>query len=218
MNEQEWLTCTDVTLLIKHLRTRGQDRKLRLFACACARRLWDLLPVSPGREAVVVAERFADGDASAKALAEVYSRGIKVWSEAKHACDSLLTGGMGVAVADASQAALYIAIHAAKVRFPAGTPNRRSAQAVERTAQLAAIHDIFGNPFQSVSVDPSWRSSITVAIAQTIYDERRFEDLPIMADALEEAGCQNAEILTHCRQHTEHTRGCWVLDLLCGKT
>jgi hypothetical protein len=55
------------------------------------------------------------------------------------------------------------------------------------------------------------------ALAQSIYDQRRFADMPILADALAEAGCTNADVLNHCRQPGEHVRGCWVVDLLLGK-
>ena len=91
----------------------------------------------------------------------------------------------------------------------------------ERLAQACIVRDIFGNPFCPVIVDPTWlaRQEAAVArIAQTIYDERRFADMPILADALEEAGCTDADILNHCRQPGEHVRGCWVVDLLLGKS
>jgi hypothetical protein len=83
------------------------------------------------------------------------------------------------------------------------------------------LHDIIGNPFRPSIADPAWfawRDGTLVWIAQTIYDERCFTDLPILADALEEAGCTHAAILAHCREPGEHVRGCWVLDLLLGKT
>lgn len=79
------------------------------------------------------------------------------------------------------------------------------------------LRDIFGNPFHSVTFDPAWRTPNVTAVAQTIYDERRFTDMPILADALEEAGCTNEDILSHCRNGKEHARGCWVVDLLLGK-
>jgi hypothetical protein len=82
------------------------------------------------------------------------------------------------------------------------------------------VRDIFGNPFRPVSVDPAWlrwNDGTAVAIARRVYDERRFEDLPILADALEEAGCTSGDILEHCRGPGPHVRGCWVVDLLLGK-
>jgi hypothetical protein len=68
-----------------------------------------------------------------------------------------------------------------------------------------------------VTVEQSWLTSNVTALAQSIYDERAFDRLPILANALEDAGCDNADILNHCRQPGEHVRGCWVVDLLLGK-
>jgi hypothetical protein len=71
-----------------------------------------------------------------------------------------------------------------------------------------------------VTVDPSrltWNSSTVVSLAQSIYTDRTFDRLPILADALEDAGCTNQDILNHCRQPGEHVRGCWVVDLLTGR-
>jgi hypothetical protein len=90
--------------------------------------------------------------------------------------------------------------------------------AADRNQALALlIRDIFGNPFRPVKVAPAWRTSTGVELAQAIYDERAFDRLPILADALEDAGCTNADVLEHCRQTGIHARGCWVVDLLLGK-
>jgi hypothetical protein len=87
----------------------------------------------------------------------------------------------------------------------------------EEASQCGLLRDIFGNPFRPVAVDPAWRTSNVTVLAQAIYDDRAFDRLPILADALEDAGCDNADILNHCRQPGEHVRGCWVVDLLLGK-
>jgi hypothetical protein len=79
------------------------------------------------------------------------------------------------------------------------------------------LRDIFGNPFRPVTVNSAWLTATVVSLAQAIYDERAYDRLPILADALEDAGCDNAEILNHCRQPGEHVRGCFVVDLLLGK-
>ncbi|MBL8795184.1 MAG: hypothetical protein JNM56_14865 [Planctomycetia bacterium] len=83
--------------------------------------------------------------------------------------------------------------------------------------QSCLLRDILGNPFRPVTVDPTWRTSTVVSLAQGIYDERAFDRLPILADALEDSGCTNADMLNHCRQPGEHVRGCWVLDLILSK-
>jgi hypothetical protein len=91
------------------------------------------------------------------------------------------------------------------------------AHTIENQAQACLVRDILGNPFRPVRVDPVWQTGTVVSLAQAIYDERAFDRLPILADALEDAGCTNADILNHCRQPGEHVRGCWVVDLLLGK-
>jgi hypothetical protein len=82
------------------------------------------------------------------------------------------------------------------------------------------VRDIFGNPFRRPGIDPTWltwNASTVVNMTQAIYDEMAFDRLPVLADALEEAGCTNADILSHCRSAGPHVRGCWVVDLILGK-
>jgi hypothetical protein len=76
---------------------------------------------------------------------------------------------------------------------------------------------IIGNPFRPVAFAPSWRTETAVALAAGIYADRAFDRLPILADALEEAGCDNADVLNHCRGPGPHARGCWVVDGVLGK-
>lgn len=90
----------------------------------------------------------------------------------------------------------------------------------QRAIQCLILRDIFGNPFRSVSLNAAWltwNDGSVRKIAQAIYDERAFDRLSILADALEEAGCTNQDILNHCRQPGDHMRGCWVVDLILGK-
>ena len=88
--------------------------------------------------------------------------------------------------------------------------------------QAHLLRDVVGNPFRSAAVlNPSWLAWNDGAIrkmAQAIYDARAFDRLPLLADALEDAGCTDADILAHCRSGGEHVRGCWVVDLLLGKS
>jgi hypothetical protein len=88
----------------------------------------------------------------------------------------------------------------------------------ERVAQCDLIRDIFGNPFRSLSFSPAWRTSTVVSLARGMYDSRAFSAMPILADALQDAGCDNADILNHCRDPEQpHVRGCWVVDLMLGR-
>ena len=88
----------------------------------------------------------------------------------------------------------------------------------DRAILCDIIRDIFGNPFRPVAFDPAWRTEHTVGMAAKMYDDREFAAMPILADALEEAGCEHADILAHCREPGVHVRGCWVVDHLLGKS
>jgi hypothetical protein len=82
---------------------------------------------------------------------------------------------------------------------------------------LNLLHDVFGNPFRPISINPEWLTSTVVALATGIYEEKAFDRMPILADALQDAGCSNEDILNHCRGPGPHTRGCFVIDLILGK-
>jgi hypothetical protein len=89
---------------------------------------------------------------------------------------------------------------------------------IEKLAQLATLRDIFGNPFRPAAFDPAWRTSDVLLLARGIYEDRAFERMPILADALQDAGCDSADILSHCSDATAaHVRGCWVVDRVLGK-
>ncbi|MBP3956241.1 hypothetical protein J8F10_13205 [Gemmata sp. G18] len=89
---------------------------------------------------------------------------------------------------------------------------------MEAAAQSVLLRDIFGNPFRSVPFSPAWRTSTAVALAAQMYESRDFGAMPILADALQDAGCDSADILEHCRDASApHVRGCWVVDLVLGK-
>ena len=81
-----------------------------------------------------------------------------------------------------------------------------------------AAKEVLGNPFRPVSVPPHWLTPAVVGLAGGIYDDRAFDRLPILADALLDAGCENDQILSHCRSEGSHVRGCWAIDLLLGKS
>jgi len=85
--------------------------------------------------------------------------------------------------------------------------------------QINLLHDIFGNPFskEPAKVEPGWLTTNVKGLATKIYQEKEFDNMPILADALEDAGCTNQEMLNHCRGKHEHVRGCWVLDLILQK-
>ncbi|MBP3960792.1 hypothetical protein J8F10_36690 [Gemmata sp. G18] len=92
-----------------------------------------------------------------------------------------------------------------------------AAVEVEKRDQADTLRDIFGNTFRPVSLSPSWRTDTAVALATQMYEAREFSTMPILADALQDAGCDSADILEHCRSKGPHVRGCWVVDLVLGK-
>jgi hypothetical protein len=85
-------------------------------------------------------------------------------------------------------------------------------------AQAALLRDIFGNPFRPAALDPAWRTGTVLALARGIYEDRAFDRMPILADALQDAGCTDEDVLGHCRGPGPHVRGCWVVDLVLGKS
>ena len=88
---------------------------------------------------------------------------------------------------------------------------------MELGEKLKLLRDIFGDPFRPVAFDPAWRTDAAVGVAAQMYARRDFGAMPILADALEDAGCDDAEVLGHCRAPGVHVRGCWVVDLVLGK-
>jgi hypothetical protein len=231
MTELEWLTGTgtDLGRRVNFMGKRVSDRKLLLLASACCRRIWPLLEDQRSRAAVAAAERYADGKLSRPALqksAEEARRALSEmqrrlpapqrWEERKK-LDALVqaaaaASGMGSSATSAVLLAAHDSAHAVKFRSRSQGMSGRPPAKRERVAQLLLLHDIVGNPFRPVTLDPAWRTATVTAVAQIIYDQGRFADLPILADALEDAGCCNTDILSHCRSEAPHIRGCWVVD------
>jgi hypothetical protein len=226
-DEAEWLACDNPCILVKCVvglppsyrqDPRVTTRKLRLFACSCCRVVWDLLTDPRSRHAVEIAERFVEGMADQQELASA--------SNEAHAIHTLSTVAGYTGVTDLSWAVVELTAEApsanAVVTSVVGFRSRVAPSPPRRPAVeskvTALIRDIFGNPFRSVTIETGWLTANVVAIAQAIYDERAFDQLPILADSLEDAGCGNTDILNHCRQPGEHARGCWLIDLVLGKT
>jgi hypothetical protein len=253
MTEQEWLECTDPQPMLDFLRSnsKASDRKLRLFACACCRRIWHLLLDDVSRKAVEVGERFADGHATEDERYSAYQAADDVWAMMGDALQLVIDQeepdepdtmaeqyALAIAAAGVNP---YAAANAAEATVAAVADSRHGhsacgsaalgigyanaiseevdlqAQAGEQVAQCQLIRDISDNPFRPAVVEPGWLTPAVVSVAQSIYDDRAFNRLPILADALEEAGCHDPDILQHCRQPGEHVRGCWAIDLILGK-
>ena len=198
MTEQEWLACHDPMPMLAFLQSAGtpSERKLRLFAAACSRRIWNRID-DLSRAAVETAEEFADGLASSDQL-----------RAARLACKSA-----------GENASWYSALSNAAIAARNAALSAQSAFDTlgECREQAALLRDIFGNPFHSISDDVCWSTTAVVEIAGDIYEKRAFERLPFLADALQNAGCDSVEIIEHARKQAPHTRGCWVVDLILRK-
>jgi hypothetical protein len=243
MTEAEWWGATDSLPHVDWIffETPASERKLRLFACACCRRIEGRLPTSKFRDILSCAEQFADGAASEAETVAAYHEGAQAYQDqwggmqyttgAADACRAVIS-----AVTDTQDA--HKPFHRSRGwyesedNFPypywaaleaadAAEDERVTVpfQKQERFAQVRLLHDIFGPlPFREVAADPRWLTADVVALAKGIYDEKAFDRLPILADALPDAGCDNDELLKHCRaEKWEHVRGCWVVDLLLGR-
>jgi hypothetical protein len=214
--------------MLDHLRGRTTDRKLRLFALACLPVVVDRLVASESRAALQVLADFAEGRATTAELRGALDQAVA-------ALDALLDDPseqrwhhVAVFAADAAVLALNpdtadnIAGVSARCVHALVTAAEAGAEADVRLGecrrQVRLIHDLFGNPFRSVALDPSWRTDTAVSLARSMYESRDFTAMPILADALQDAGCGNEDVLNHCREPGGHIRGCWVVDLLLGKS
>jgi hypothetical protein len=221
MTEAEWLKCDDPTVMLEFLRGKVSDRKLRLFAVACCRRISFLLPDETCRQGVEVAERCADGHVSEEEQASVWSAVFASWENVGDGYASLIYGSTMVLAAVAPHPWAWLigerADSSASLSDQEHEPKEAEALRALFVEQPRLFRDLVGNPFRAVTVDSAWRTATVISLAITIYDERAFDRLPILADALEDAGCDNADILNHCRQPGEHVRGCWVVDKILAR-
>jgi hypothetical protein len=186
--------------MLAYLRERGgaTERKLRLFAVACCRRVWNLLP-EDSQAAVEVAEQFADGFVKAEEMRRARGRAVgaslrggpRSWRDIGH--------GAGVAEQAAWWANMDVELMPRMAaRCAANLPPWQACRA-ERQAQAVSLRDIFGNPFcPAPALAPSvlaWGGGTVPKLAAAIYEERAFDRLPVLADALEDAGCTEPAIL-----------------------
>jgi hypothetical protein len=213
MTEEEWLACADPLPMLQFLRDTGSSRKLRLFGCGACRRIWHLLTQERSRVCVETAERYADGQAGPFQLREAERNAAKFrWKGGTNEEYSAAAAAAGTAYPPNFDPDV---VYASDVAANAAGAADKSE---ERAAQCDLLRDIFGNPFRSVACDPAWLTDTVAALAKGIYDERAFDRMPILADALQDAGCNEPAILEHCRgAKLAHVRGCWVVDLLLGK-
>jgi hypothetical protein len=188
MTEAEWLACTDPKPMLEELHGTASVRKLRLFTTACVRLQWG------EDDAVTAMEGYVDGAVTEDELDQAWHA---PWSDA-----------------------FAVAGRVARWRRRRRGGHGQAGAGIA-AAQASLLRDILGPlPFRPVAIDPKWLTwnyGTVPPIARRIYEERTFHDLPILADALEDAGCTDLDILSHCRGVGPHVRGCWVVDLVLGK-
>ena len=208
MTEAEWLAATDPMPMLEFLQSCVNARKLQLFACGC-------LGTVKGRP-------FPFEVSKAIGYIEKYCDGLLSWNDAskrinriQFKCDTIVVGTneyrfefppLLEAVDDIAQLTVNYCSFI-------GTYHMRTTN----LSLVGVLRDIYGNPFRPVILNTSWRTSTVVALANGIYEEKAFDRIPILADALQDAGCDNDDILNHCRQPGEHVRGCWCVDLILDK-
>jgi hypothetical protein len=227
VTEQQWLTSTEPgALFMWHFSGRGRllSRKLRLFAVACCRLLWSHMRDDRSRNAVEVAERYADGAATADELKAAGRRAEVAWAPPRKWRAPASPTLEELAALTAWQVTGELAIFA-------GQAVLGRLQGIEvkvlKSDQCRLVREIAGNSIRPASLDPAWlhwNGGTVPKLAAAAYEERQLPEgtldpgrLLVVADALEESGCDSPEILTHFRGPGPHVRGCWVVDLLLGK-
>jgi len=228
MTEQEWLQSPEPVRMVTYLRfgrgaarTKAGRRKLRLFGCACCLRVRRLFPDERGWPVVCLAERLADGTANQAEVDAALRDAEPILFDGErdqvrqarlnlHEAVRRLCGSAG----DSAMACSSVGI---ALRWLQGF----APETAEWAVQAGLLRDLFGNPFRPApAIESGWLvagGGSVVRLTRRIYDDRRFEDMPVLADALEEAGCRDEELLGHLRGSGPHARGCFPLDLLLGK-
>ncbi len=236
--EQEWLNFSEANKMLRFLENQEivvSDRQARLLAISCCNRLNDLLD-DRSKKALEVAELYADGNANIEDLNEARRIAREVLSNLPFDENgSIDLGSIELTATQQALEAINCSLDASARLFLGSAiirSNTAFAYAYDKNQSkdkansysVNLLRDIVGNPFakEPIVFDENWRTSDVLAIAKGIYEEKAFERMPILADALQDAGCDNEEILNHCRKdlntsECSHVRGCWVIDLILGK-
>jgi hypothetical protein len=235
MTEADWQACRDPEPMLRWVGERISARKQRLFACACCRRVafmaeeWTYdFRRDDYRRALTTAERFADGAASADELSKAHGGADDStfinqdldYAELDHGIDPFrdVASAEPAVIADIWHQVLLLVREFGTDPAATGPRQRHDAEELaERATQAELLRDLLGNPFRPTVFDPGWRSAAAVQLAAACYESGTYDRLPILADALEDAGCHAGELLAHLRGSGIHARGCWAVDLLLGK-
>jgi hypothetical protein len=221
MIETKWTTSHDPYAMFHLCKRfmRQHPRKARLFVVACCRRIWHLLTDERSRAAVITAAMYADALVGEDQLVAAEQAGRAACEEAR-----IVKGEVDVFAALSAQtaAADSAALEAdCNIYAFAAAGDTIDQPGPEKAAQADLLRCVLGPPpFRHVAIDPSvlrWNDYTVVRLAEPMYLKGVFDHMAVLGDALEEAGCNDARILAHCRQSSPHTRGCWVVDLLTGR-
>lgn len=232
MTFDAWMSSASPHVLLASLGRHASRRKLRLLVAAACRHFWDLLDAR-SRASVAVAERFADGLATAAEMETAHLAAWDAYADLAHgprdhyiaavaARNASLANLSSGKMEEALNAAAFVTGHADRVDVTArGSRSYPEWERVVRDRELAKLADlvreIFACPSLVIDLPAACRQAAS-PMAQSIYNDRAFEGMPILGDLLEENGCNNAMVLEHCRGPSIHERGCWVLDLVLGKS
>jgi hypothetical protein len=223
VTEAEWDGCADPHTMLAVVRGKASDRKLRLFACACLRRVWRLLPDDCNRDLVTAVEDRPHATRDDPELWEAIVASSRREGECRDhpAYWAAKYLGRGFYKLSPFASAVVVALRVAE-SVPQGTRRR-----AERATQAAWARCIFGNPFRPVAIDPAclaWHGGAPVKLAQALYEERELPSghldagrLAVLADMLEEAGATDPLLLGHLRSPGPHVRGCFAVDALTGR-
>jgi hypothetical protein len=221
MTEEEWENWRDPRVVIHWLLANIHSpfcsafshRKMVLFGVACCRRIEDRWNDPRVREAVEAAELYCDARTNEQ-RAIVKPIRIRIREDREWAGSTLGRLAKSVIGKSGWAAALECSWEASR---RVGGATFWSDE--ERFAQGPMLRDIIGNPFRPVPFSRSWRTATAILLARQMYESREFSAMPILADALQDAGCNDEHILNHCRDASQvHVRGCWVVDLVLGKS
>jgi hypothetical protein len=234
VTEADWMASTDPQPMIECLRGKVSERKLRLFAAAAARRIWRQLTDERSRRGVEAVEEYVNGQASdqdlrraGEAAGEAAATGPWKYHWSPVAATAAAAACRNPMTIEAAAAAARGAVDAADLEYELPLLDRLIAEESDLIAQCQLLRDLFGNPFCPATISPfwlTWNDATVVRLAQSAYAERHMPEgtldngrLAVLADALEEAGCNDADVLGHLRGPGPHVRGCWPVDLCLGK-
>ena len=212
MTETEWLTSLDPDELLKAAKKmkRLSARKARLYGCGCFRLVWDRIKSPAAQKAVEMAEARADLLISEQEL-EAHRYPAGALNDVVSDWLAMSVQSLAIPKADPSVVAYAVRSSVENDVF------RHARRGLPYRPQADLVREVVGNPFRPIAFDPRWRTADVTQLARAIYDDRAFDRMPILADALMDAGCADDDVIGHCRWSGPHVRGCWVMDLILNR-